>query len=131
MPREQHGRISPHMLERARGLRKQMTIPEAMLWNVLKRQQVGGLKFRKQSPIEWFVVDFYCPAARLVVEVDGESHVGQAAEDQRRQAVLESLGLTVFRVTNDDVLHHLEAVAQGILQAAQDNMKRLYVGQVK
>jgi len=119
------------MLERARGLRKQMTIPEAMLWNVLKRQQVGGLKFRKQSPIEWFVVDFYCPAARLVVEVDGESHVGQAAEDQRRQAVLESLGLTVFRVTNDDVLHHLEAVAQGILQAAQDNMKRLYVGQVK
>jgi len=110
------------MLERARGLRKQMTIPEAMLWNVLKRRQLGGLKFRKQSPIGPYVVDFYCAEALLVVELDGESHVGQADKDEKRQSDLQQGGLTVFRVTNDDVLHHLEAVTDGIERFARQSV---------
>ncbi len=99
-----------------------MTIPEAMLWNILKRSQLGGLKFRKQAVIGKYVVDFYCPQARLIVEVDGESHVGRAFADELRQNDLEDLGMTVFRVTNDDVLKSLDAVAEGILRAAEANL---------
>jgi very-short-patch-repair endonuclease len=58
---------------RARSLRREMTLPEGMLWQVL-RQRPEGFKFRRQHPIGRCVVDFYCPAARLVIEVDGEAH---------------------------------------------------------
>jgi adenine-specific DNA-methyltransferase len=100
-----------------------MTIPEAMLWNVLKRRQLGGLKFRKQCPIDSFVVDFYCAEARLIVELDGESHVRRADKDETRQRAIESKGLTVLSLTNDDVIKHLEAVADGILRAAEVNLR--------
>ncbi len=118
-PRVPHLRHNPRIEENAKELRWQMTIPEAMLWNILKRSHLGGLKFRKQAPIGDFLVDFYCPQAHLIVEGDGESHVGRAEADDGRQTELEKLGMTIFRVTNDDVMKHLEAVADGILRAAE------------
>jgi very-short-patch-repair endonuclease len=67
-----------------------------------------------------YIVDFFCDEAKLIVEVDGESHVGaeQEAKDRFRQQFLESLGYRVFRVTNDDVVLSLESVLRGIAQAA-------------
>jgi very-short-patch-repair endonuclease len=87
-----------------------MTGPERRLWACLRRRQCHGHRFRRQHPIGPYVVDFCCVERRLVIEVDGESHVGRAEEDQRRQAAIEAAGFHVLRVTNDDVWYELEAV---------------------
>ena len=83
----------------ARRLRKDMTYTEVRLWLKLKGRQLDGWKFRRQTPIGQYIVDFYCPAARLVVELDGASHdfEDQADDDDRRQAWLESKGYRVLR----------------------------------
>lgn len=75
------------------------------------------MAFRRQSPVGPYVVDFFAPSARLVVEVDGRSHDGREAADAARQTVLESLGLRVIRVTNDDVLYRLDATIRLIADA--------------
>ena len=76
-----------------------MTYTEVRLWLKLKGRQLDGWKFRRQTPIGQYIVDFYCPAARLVVELDGASHdfEDQADDDDRRQAWLESKGYRVLR----------------------------------
>ncbi len=98
-------------------------MPEHVLWFALRKNRLAGLKFRRQHPIEPYVVDFYCPAAKLVVEVDGESHVGQAADDESRERFLARQGLRVVRFTNDDVLNDMDAVLEAILEAAGQNAK--------
>jgi very-short-patch-repair endonuclease len=103
--------------ERARQLRTNSTKPENLLWNVLRNRNVAGLKFRRQFPIGPYFVDFACTETKLVVELDGESHEGRVEYDARRTNYLESLGFHVFRVTNDDVLDDVEAVAIGIAKA--------------
>jgi very-short-patch-repair endonuclease len=85
---------------------------------MLRDRRLAGLKFRRQHPVGPFVVDFYCHAARLAVELDGMSHEGQADQDRRRTEYLEQEGLCVFRVTNDDLLDDPEAVALAIARAA-------------
>jgi very-short-patch-repair endonuclease len=70
---------------------------------VLRGRQLDGLKFRRQHPIEPYVVDYYCADERLVVELDGKSHNDSAEYDRRRSAHLAELGLTVFRVKNDEL----------------------------
>src|SRR5438045_2411564 len=90
---------------RARGLRRNMTLPEGQLWQVL-RQRPSGLKFRRQHPLGRCVVDFYCPAAKLVIEVDGESHSmgDRPQQDVRRDAWLRRQGLRVLRFGASDVM---------------------------
>ena len=100
-------------------MRTNSTFPEKLLWSSLRAKQLGGLKFRRQVPIENFVVDFYCPAARLVVEVDGQSHDDQIQYDGDRSRRLNELGLRVVRVSNDDVLDNLEGVAEMLLREAR------------
>jgi very-short-patch-repair endonuclease len=85
---------------------------------VLRARNVGGLKFRRQHPIEPYIVDFYCAEAELIVELDGRSHDTTASYDAQRSQHLQALGLTVMRVGNDDVLDNLEGVATAILRAA-------------
>ena len=104
--------------ERARELRISSTQPERILWNALRERYVAGLKFRRQVPIGKYFVDFCCPDANLVVELDGESHEGRQRHDATRTQFLESCGFRVFRVTNDDVVDDVEAVAIGIAKAA-------------
>ena len=111
-------RIPPRMTQRSRSLRRRSTYPERALWSVLRNKRLKGLRFRRQHAVGRYVVDFYSPAAKLVVEVDGESHAGRAEEDATRTAYLEWRGLTVLRVTNDDVIGNLEAVTMAILDAA-------------
>ena len=107
--------------ERSRDLRRNTTVPEQKLWAILRSRQLAGLKFRRQVVFGPFIVDFYCEAAKLVVEVDGESHVGQIEADERRAAYLTGRGLRVLRVTNDDVLRDIDAVAMAVVQAAGED----------
>jgi very-short-patch-repair endonuclease len=112
------GRATPLIVERARKLRREATVPERLLWSVLRARRLAGLKFRRQYPIGPYIVDFYCQDARLVVEVDGMSHEDKQEQDAQREMYLREQGLRVFRVTNSDVNEDLEAVARAIVREA-------------
>lgn len=91
--------------ERARRFRSALTPPEARLWIGLKAHRTDGFKFRRQHPIGPYILDFYCAAARLAVEVDGAIHdvEGQIRHDQRRTKWLAERGIRVIRVRAVDV----------------------------
>jgi very-short-patch-repair endonuclease len=112
-------RVSKLTRDRAIEFRHNPTCPERLLWSVLRGRQLDGLKFRRQHPIEPYAVDYYCADERLVVELDGKRHNDSAEYDRRRSACLAELGLTVFRVTNDEVLTNLDGVAEGILRVVR------------
>jgi len=97
-----------------------MTLPEGLLWRVL-RERPEGLKFRRQHPIGRCIVDFYCPAAKLVIEIDGESHsMGDRPErDARRDWWLRSQGLQIKRFVAADVMTDLSSVGTAILLACR------------
>ena len=113
MPNRRFPSVSDQTRTRAKQLRKATTKAERILWSAL-----SGRKFRRQHPIEPYIVDFYCAEANLVVEIDGESHEDRQDHDRRRDKYLEKLGLRIMRVTNDDVLDNLDGVAEAILHAA-------------
>ena len=106
-------------LAHARELRENLTLPERMLWNALRSRSIDGLKFRRQHVIGRFVVDFVCVAARLVVEVDGESHDVAWKRDRGRDAWLRAQGWRVVRVANNDVITNREGVVTMVARAAQ------------
>ena len=109
------------MRERARQLRHTQTGAEAQLWRALRNRQLGGLKFRRQVPIDRFIVDYCCVERRLVVEVDGTVHdvEEQAAYDVARTAALEMLGYRVIRFANRQVEGQLADVLTTILREAE------------
>jgi very-short-patch-repair endonuclease len=88
---------NPSLYGTARRLRREMTPAEKVLWKHLRNRRFAGFKFRRQQPVDYYVVDFFAPAVWLVVELDGESHVGKDVHDAKRQAYLESQGLRVVR----------------------------------
>jgi len=99
-----------------RQLRSKMARAEVLLWSKLRGQQVGGLRFRRQYSVGPYVLDFYCPQAKLAIEVDGDSHFGDGAEprDARRQSYIESFGIRFLRCTNADVYDNIEGVIEEI-----------------
>lgn len=99
--------------DRARQLRADQTFPERVLWGRLRGNRAGA-KFRRQYPIGLFIVDFCCPERRLIVELDGRSHIGMWQEDRARQEWLESQGWRVLRFSNDQVLNAIGRVAERI-----------------
>ena len=105
---------------RARELRRSMTLPEGLLWQAL-RKRPDGLKFRRQHPLAPYIADFYCPAARLVVEVDGKSHDmgGRPEHDARRDRWMSDKGFKVMRLPVSDVLHNLDSVLAAIVHACR------------
>jgi len=116
--------VSRQGLKRARALRGRMTPPELRLWAAIRRGALGGLKFRRQHPPGPYVLDFYCPEARLAVEVDGWGHnLGdQPARDVRRDAWLASQGVRTLRFGAEDVRVGLEEVIRTIETAAQEGL---------
>ncbi|MBT9538735.1 endonuclease domain-containing protein [Thiobacillus sp.] len=96
----------------ARSLRTSMTDAEQMLWHRIRRKQIHGVQFYRQKPLLAYIVDFYCPAAKLVVELDGSQHAESVhlAKDQTRDVALAGLGLRVLRFDNRQVLLETEAV---------------------
>ncbi len=99
-----------------RRLRKNMTDAELILWSPLRRKQITGLQFYRQKPIGKHIVDFYCYAASLVIEVDGGQHYSDEgkSQDEERTRQLCKKGLTVLRFSNLDVLQNLEGVLRTI-----------------
>ena len=96
----------------ARALRSNMTDAEQRLWQRVRLRQVRGLQFYRQKPLLAFIVDFYCPKARLVIELDGSQHFEEAhrSADEERDAALAGLGLRILRFDNRQVLLETEAV---------------------
>ncbi|MBN1201710.1 MAG: endonuclease domain-containing protein [Anaerolineae bacterium] len=103
----------------ARQMRRDPTPAERVLWLRLRNRQVAGAKFRRQQSIDRFVVDFYCAEARLVIEIDGPVHDSQTGQDAERQAILESLGLRVLRISNEAVCTSPDGVIAHIADAVQ------------
>ena len=101
---------SPEHTERCRRLRRDLSGPERQLRAALRSRRAARLKVRRQHPIGPFVVDFVCLEHRLVIELDGDSHIGRAKYDLKRQTEIESAGYRVLRVDNDDVLNDLDGV---------------------
>ncbi|MEK6546570.1 MAG: endonuclease domain-containing protein [Nitrospinota bacterium] len=101
-----------------RKLRGEMTFAEKRLWLRLKGKQINGLKFRRQHGIGDYIVDFYCPEKRLVIEVDGDVHayVKQIERDREREGYLKALGLQIVRYTNWDILTNLEEVVEDLFR---------------
>ena len=97
-------------------LRNDMTKAEVILWSQIRNMQIKGIKFRRQYSVGCYIVDFYCPEYRLVIEVDGDSHFQEGVEeyDKIRQQTIESCGISFLRFTNDDVYENLEGVVQRI-----------------
>ncbi|MEO0459000.1 MAG: endonuclease domain-containing protein [Cyanobacteria bacterium P01_A01_bin.114] len=85
---------------------------------MLKDRQLDGLKFRVQHPVGRFIIDFYCPVCRLLVEVDGAVHQTQADYDSARTEQLEAYGYKILRFTNDEVINNLSSVLMTIQQTA-------------
>ncbi|GJD32859.1 hypothetical protein PMNALOAF_4139 [Methylobacterium adhaesivum] len=106
-------------MNRATSLRRTTTGAEAKLWTVLRGARLNGWKFRRQHPIDRFVVDFACLKAKLVVEVDGATHGSPAERDRdaERTRVIEAAGFQVIRIGNTDIRDTLDGVLQSILAA--------------
>ncbi|HEX8387743.1 MAG TPA: endonuclease domain-containing protein [Sphingomonas sp.] len=105
--------------ERSKRLRREMSLPEVLLWRALKTRP-GGFKFRKGHPAGWFTADFYCHEARLVIEVDGEAHGcgDRPARDTRRDDWFAERGIGVMRATATEVLTNLDGVVRGLVDRA-------------
>ncbi len=101
----------------ARELRKNPTNSETRLWWHLRSKQLGGFRFRRQQAMGPYIVDFFCPEARLVVEVDGGQHAWNEAEDAARTDWLERRGYRVLRFWNNAVIENIDGVVLAILEA--------------
>ena len=104
--------------EKRRILRKTLSPAEIQLWQRFKDKQLGGYKFRRQYSVGPYVVDFYCPAVKLAVEVDGRSHDANdemRSYDRQRQNYIESFGIRFLRIANWEVMRDLEGVLKNIL----------------
>ena len=111
-------RATANAMNSARQLRRKLSLPEQLLWRLL-RQTRGHVRFRKQHAIGPYVADFYCPKARLAIEIDGAGHDFRFGRDARRDDYMEALGLRVIRIPARDVLADAEAVASALLQLVE------------
>ena len=107
-------RVAPEKIKLAQSLRTQMTAEEKRLWQRLRANQLDGFHFRRQQIIDGFIVDFYCHAVGLVIEVDGEVHKDQIAYDTQRDGILKARGLQILRIPNAEIRNNLDGVLQSI-----------------
>ena len=99
-----------------------MTLAEILLWQHIKGKQLLGYDFHRQKPIDEYVVDFYCPRLKLVLEIDGDSHEGKEEEDKIRQERLELLGLTVMRFWDWDVKSNVDGIVEQLREWIEARM---------
>ncbi|MFZ4543032.1 MAG: endonuclease domain-containing protein [Saprospiraceae bacterium] len=106
----------------ARVNREKATIAERILWERLRNKQIVGAKFRRQHALGNFILDFYCQAALLAIEVDGKYHLDpiQAEYDQNRTAVIKKANIKLIRFSNDEVLNNIEQVISTIIICLQE-----------
>lgn len=107
-------------------LRKRQTTAEQELWQMVRRKSIAGKRFQRQYPIKYtfhhyksfFVADFYCHEHKLIIEIDGEIHKQTRERDQLRDSILQELGYTVLRFTNEEVFHNKQYIIQKLNQHA-------------
>lgn len=118
--------IHPAILQLARDLRHPLTPAETKVWLRVRNRGLG-FKIRRQHPIWRFIADFYCAEARLVIEIDGDSHAEpeQAKYDEARTAWLEQRGYKVIRITNEDVYKNLENALNEIYVSCKERVRQL------
>jgi len=111
-----------NLKQRSRQLRKSMTDAERHLWAKIRMKQLKGYQFYRQKPIGDYIVDFFCPRAKLVVEVDGSQHSSDemAEYDRIRDEHMRNLGLRVLRFTNTEVLTNIEGIIESIIENMQE-----------
>lgn len=121
-----HHHYNPSLKQKAKALRGNMTKAEACIWKyVLKARQLLGYSFKRQRPIDYYIVDFVCLKLKLVIEVDGITHSYEGAEekDRVRQNHLERVGFHVIRFSDDEVLTAINQVKQR-LESVVDQLER-------
>jgi len=108
------------IFENAKELRNRVTPSEGLLWEHLKGKQLG-VKFRRQHPISFFIADFYCHEAKLIIELDGSIHnqTEVIKNDIKRQRTIESLGIKVIRFKNEELYNNLDSILNKIKEAIQ------------
>jgi len=113
----------PETFEAARILRGKTTHHEKLLWERLKLKQICGVRFRRQHPIDFFIADFYCHEARLVVEIDGEIHDQQKEYDDGRSAEMERYFIKVIRFKNSEIENNIDLVVARITDEVYKRMQ--------
>ena len=112
--------LSPEGKARARELRRNMTEPEKLLWKLLRNRRIQ-FKFRSQHEVlPEFYLDFYCPQARLCVELDGDTHVGNEDNDAYRDEKVAELGILTKRIPNNTLFDNPEGVIERIGEACKE-----------
>lgn len=96
-----------------------MTVLESLVWTELRGRKLDGYKFRRQAPIGPYIADFYCPAATLVVEIDGPVHDERPVRDEHRTRYLEARGIRVLRFRADEARLRMEDVKEAIVEACR------------
>jgi very-short-patch-repair endonuclease len=104
----------------AKKLRRDSTRVEAILWQRLRAKQLAGIKFRRQEPVDHFIVDFVSFEKRVIIELDGGQHAESAVRDGERDATLAQSGFTVLRFWNNEVLENPEGVLEAIREACSE-----------
>lgn len=119
-------KTSKSLLQNARELRKNSTEAEEVLWSLLRNRKLSYLKFRRQQPMEGFIIDFYCEQVQLGVEVDGDIHSSREAKmyDEQRTAFLKEFGVEVIRFSNDEVLKNPDGVLTEIKKQAEKRISK-------
>ena len=118
MPRHDgRKRVTQKTRVRRQELVRDSTFPEQLLWSKLRAKQLGGLKFRRQHPIEPYIVDFYCASEKIAIELDGRTHDDQQDYDRSRTDFISAQGVKLIRFSNDEVLANLDGVLEAIAEA--------------
>ena len=109
-------KYNPKLKFLARKLRKNQTEAEKILWHKIRKKQINNLSFYRQKIIGNYIVDFYCPSIKLVIEIDGDLHHTDDSKryDEIREQYLKNLGLKIYRVNNIDIYKNLEGVLDGL-----------------
>ena len=120
-PKKPAWKVPSRLRANARSLRKNSTDAERILWSELRDHRLNRASFRRQVPIENYIADFVCHAAKLVIELDGGQHFsdGQEAADARRSAIIEGKGFRVLRFSNHDVMTNRAGVLETIAAAIE------------
>ena len=119
-------RYKAQLKHKARQLRKNMTDSERVLWSRLRGKQISDVQFYRQKPIGEYIVDFFAPRTKLVVEVDGSQHLEgeQAKKDRCRDEYLATVGLKVLRFNSREVLEETDAVVEVIYRTMAEQLNK-------
>jgi very-short-patch-repair endonuclease len=124
MERKMFYEATPNSFEKARSLRNNTTKHEQILWEHLRKNKIHGVRIKRQHPIGTYIADFYCHAAKLVIELDGASHnsADQKLYDEEREFNLKLNGLKVIRFSNQQIEKDLNNVIEEIMKEVQKRM---------